>query len=326
MRVLASSKSAVSALEQLTQLQSNFRNQLIKISKIAELEKNETVFNTVSWLRDDGQHGGGERFEASVGSIFNRASINVSQIQYEDIPEKKFVSATALSTIIHPNNPFAPSIHIHISWTELREGKSYWRIMADLNPAIEDKADTQQFLKVVKKVAGKYFDSGIEQGDEYFFIPTLNKHRGVCHFYLEGFVVDPNTPDSYAIDFGQSVIDCYVKLLKDKLLSAAAISAADKQQQLDYHTLYFFQVLTLDKGTTAGLLIHNQNDVGTLGSLPSHINRELLQHWRNEAAPDLKALLNELLSVLPNIPRPEITLEIKQNIADALRRYYHSIR
>lgn len=325
MRVLASSQSAVSALDQLTQLQSSFRNQLIEISKIPELSENETCFNTVSWLRDNGQHGGGERFEASEGGIFNRASINVSQIQYEDIPEKKFVSATALSTIIHPKNPLAPSIHIHISWTELRDGKSYWRIMADLNPAIEDKADTQQFLNVVKKAAGQHFDSGIEQGDEYFFIPSLNKHRGVCHFYLEGFVGDSNTPENYAIDFGQLVIDCYVTLLKDKLLSASPISDADRMQQLDYHTLYFFQVLTLDKGTTAGLLIHNQNDVGTLGSLPSHINRDLLKLWRNEAAPDLKALLNELLSVLPHVPKPEITLEIKQNIADALRRHYRSI-
>ena len=33
-------------------------------------------------------------------------------------------------------NPYAPSIHMHISWTELKSGKGTWRIMADLNPSI----------------------------------------------------------------------------------------------------------------------------------------------------------------------------------------------
>ena len=39
---------------------------------------------------------------------------------------------------------------------------------------------------------------------------------------------------------------------------------------------YLFQVLTLDRGTTSGLLIHNQNDVGIMGSLSLYINKVLL--------------------------------------------------
>ena len=319
MRVSATSDNALSALEKLTQLQSSFRNQLTNLSQYLSTE---TTFESVPWLRDSGLHGGGERFEAQEGGIFNRASINVSQIQYEDQPEKKFASATALSTIIHPINPLAPSIHIHISWTEIRNGDSYWRIMADLNPAIEDSEDTKKFLDVIQKSAGQHFESGIAQGNEYFFIPALDKHRGVCHFYLEGFVPSESTPDNYAISFGQSVIDCYVQLLKEKLIASNKPNEQQFQQQLDYHTLYFFQVLTLDKGTTAGLLIHNQNDVGTLGSLPSHVNLLLLQKWADKASPDLKSLIEKLLSVLPNTPKPEITIEIKQAIANALRSHY----
>ena len=38
------------------------------------------------------------------------------------------------------------------------------------------------------------------------------------------------------------------------------------------HSL-FFQVLTLDRGTTHGLLAHGDNDVGTLGSLPNFVSK-----------------------------------------------------
>ena len=56
-------------------------------------------------------------------------------------------------------------------------------------------------------------------------------------------------------------------------------------QQLAYHTLYFFQVLTLDRGTTSGLLVHDQNDLGIMGSLPAWVDRA---HYR--AHPEAVAL------------------------------------
>jgi coproporphyrinogen III oxidase len=34
--------------------------------------------------------------------VFDRASVNVSQVHYADEPTRKLASATALSTIIHP--------------------------------------------------------------------------------------------------------------------------------------------------------------------------------------------------------------------------------
>ena len=205
MRVLASSKKAQSTLTQLTQVQHYFVDKLTHLST-------GTPFKAVEWLRDAGLHGGGERFEATDNMVFNRASVNISQVQYEDNPEKAFLSATALSTIIHPQHPLAPSIHIHVSWTELRNGKKYWRLMADLNPAIEDKDDTQLFNKMLEQASGEYYASGVEQGNQYFYIPALNEHRGVSHFYLEGFTGNENTPENFAIDFATQVIDCYINI------------------------------------------------------------------------------------------------------------------
>lgn len=319
MRVLANSAKAQFALEHLSNVQQYFVEQLTQLST-------GSAFKPVEWLRDNGTHGGGKRFEASDNMVFNRASVNVSQVQYEDNPDKAFLSATALSTIIHPQHPLAPSIHIHVSWTELRNGQQYWRLMADLNPAIEDEADTAVFNQVLKDASGEYFESGIEQGDIYFNIPALNKHRGVSHFYLEGFTGDENTPELFAIDFATHVIDCYIAILSNKFSGLAPPSDTELQQQLDYHTLYFYQVLTLDKGTTAGLLIHSQNDVGTLGSLPAYINRDLLASWIAASPAPKNKLVTDLVDLMPKKSSVHINTELKAKIALTIRQHYAQLK
>ncbi|WP_298941297.1 coproporphyrinogen III oxidase [uncultured Psychromonas sp.] len=319
MRVFATSDEAQFALTQLSKIQYYFVEKLEKLST-------GTSFKSVEWLRDNGSHGGGKRFEASTNTVFNRASVNVSQVQYEDRPDKAFLSATALSTIIHPQHPLAPSIHIHVSWTELKNGKQYWRLMADLNPAVEDESDNALFNRMLQKVSGEWFDSGIEQGDQYFYIPALNKHRGVSHFYLEGFTGNAQTPKAFSIDFATEVIDCYIALLTEKFSRLPPPSDIELQQQLDYHTLYFYQVLTLDKGTTAGLLIHNQNDVGTLGSLPAYINRDLLASWVAKSDEAQQPLVQALVDLLPKQKSVHVTPEIKANIALAIRQHYATLK
>jgi len=315
MRQLASSQNAQFALTELSKIQLYFVEKLQKIST-------GTEFAEVEWLRDNGTHGGGKRYQAVNNELFNRASVNISQVQYEDKPEKSFLSATALSTIIHPQHPLAPSIHIHVSWTELKNGQQYWRVMADLNPAIEDLNDTNKFNTMLKQASGEFFESGVQQGLQYFYIPALQVHRGVSHFYLEGFVGNAQTPKTFAIDFARTAIDCYISILTDKLSYLAPPTDVELQQQIDYHTLYFYQVLTLDKGTTAGLLIHNQNDVGTLGSLPAYINRELLESWVTPTEHAQKPLVQCLVDILPKQKHVLITPEIKTQIALAIRNHY----
>jgi coproporphyrinogen III oxidase len=102
----------------------------------------------------------------------------------------------------------------------------------------------------------------------------------------------------------------------------ATPSESAKNLQLDYHTLYFYQVLTLDKGTTAGLLVHDQNDVGTLGSLPRFINRNLLTQWINKTPAPRHKLVRDLIALLPDNNRCEVTTEIKERIAQAMRSHY----
>lgn len=319
-RIRAKSDRAEQAYTLVTELQQRFVEQLNAISaKFGEGKD----FQPIEWFRDEGRHGGGVRFMATDEKIFNRASVNVSQVQYDDDDTKSLASASAISTIIHPRNPLAPSVHIHISWTELKTGKGYWRVMADLNPAIEDLNDKQQFASELEKAAPTEYSDAAAQGDRYFYIPALGRHRGVTHFYLENFSSGNYESDlALARRVGEAAIDTYCKILSAALENRTTPSDADFKKQLDYHTLYLFQVLTLDRGTTSGLLVHDQNDVGILGSLPSHVNRPLLASWKDKMPKPQDLLLQAIVDSLPSDEICPVEDETKQALADSVRQHY----
>ncbi|MGC2047784.1 MAG: coproporphyrinogen III oxidase, partial [Gallionella sp.] len=275
------------------------------------------------WFRDEGRHGGGVRFMATDDTIFNRASVNTSQVHYDDDEKKQLASASAISTIIHPRNPLAPSVHIHISWTELKNGSGYWRVMADLNPAIENSEDKNQFANKLKLAAPQQYLEAAAQGDRYFYIPALGRHRGITHFYLENYSSGNFDTDlKMARTVGEAAIDIYCDILSSAIEKRTSPTKADYKKQLDYHTLYFFQVLTLDRGTTSGLLVHNQNDVGILASLPSHVNRPLLASWKQKMQAPQDLLLEKLIDCLADKEVCVVEDVAKQALANCVRKHY----
>jgi coproporphyrinogen III oxidase len=279
----------------------------------------------VTWGRDGGKHGGGVRYEARDAVVFDRGSVNVSQVHYDDDKSKKLGSATAISTIIHPRNPHAPSMHMHISWTQMRDGEGYWRVMADLNPSIigESDADKKHFSEMLKKVTGELYEEGAAQGDRYFYIPVLGRHRGVSHYYLEGYNSGNFEEDkAFVLEVGERVIDKYIEIVSKKLIDYPTFTEEEKEEQLAYHTLYLFQVLTLDRGTTSGLLVHDQNDVGIMGSIPSHVSRDILESWVEKMPPPQDILVKALLKALPNEMPTPVEEKIKKALAKAVRKHY----
>jgi coproporphyrinogen III oxidase len=310
----ATSKPAARALELVKSLQARF---------VRSLEEwGGASFSETKWARDDGRHGGGVRYGISDSDSLGRASVNSSQVQYDDEPGRSLGSASALSAIVHPIHPKAPSVHIHISWTEMKSRTGYWRIMADLNPSIPSEMHKRQYVEALEKAAPDQFTEAREQGDRYFYIPALDRCRGIAHFYLESFN-SGSFEDDYALaaTVGRAAIDTYIDILQ-KLSKDTPIQEAERSDQLAYHTLYFFQVLTLDRGTTAGLLIHNQNDVGILGSLPPRVDKNLLRSWKSRMPVPQDLLLDRILGVLPNGAICRIDHEVKQHLADAVRGHY----
>ncbi len=321
-RVPASSISAARAHELVTSLQHRFVSGL---EKLAGSMGSGQSFSAVEWFRDEGSHGGGVRYEIADGDLFGRGSVNVSQVHYDDNLEKKLGSATAISTIIHPKHPLAPSVHIHISWTKMKHGQGYWRMMADLNPSNENPAHTSQFLAALKTAAPAQFNEANAQGDRYFYIPALGRHRGAAHFYLENYHSDDTDADyALARTVGAAAIDTYLTILTDALHNPATPTDAQHQAQLAYHTLYFLQVLTLDRGTTTGLLVHDQNDVGIMGSLPACVDSGLLASWIERMQSPQDELLKALIGTLPDTSPVLLDTAVKEKLAAVVRNHYRS--
>jgi coproporphyrinogen III oxidase len=217
-------------------------------------------------------------------------------------------------------------MHMHISWTELKVGGSYWRIMADLNPSIPSDADKKAFMAGLQSAVGDplLYQTGKEQGERYFFIPALNRHRGVAHFYLEEHrSSDPAADERLAKAFGETMAGVYVRIVREALNAHQVITAHDLERQNAYHTLYFLQVLTLDRGTTSGLLVHDENDAGILGSLPSHVDKRLLASWMTKLPPLQADLLGMILTTLSEgDPIALVDDVVKVKIAKVTREFY----
>ncbi len=321
-RITASSPSAAAALALVSDLQRRFVSGL---ERLAAARQSAQSFTAVEWGRDGGAHGGGIRYETADGDLFGRGSVNVSQVHYDDLPEKQLGSASAISTIIHPRHPLAPSVHIHISWTEMKNGAGYWRMMADLNPSHEEPAHTQRFLAAMQAAAPALFDDAVARGDRYFHIPALQRHRGVAYFYLEQFNSgDADADRALAVRVGEAAIDTYLEILADALAGAPEPSQAQRTRQLAYHTLYFFQVLTLDRGTTTGLLVHDQNDLGIMGSLPASVDRDLLVSWLQRMPSPQEQLLKALIAALPGQSPALVDGDVKRRLAAVVRSHYRA--
>ena len=319
-RIPAASDGSAKALELVSVLQGRF---VTGLEKLAAEHASLQSFEPVEWGRDEGIHGGGIRYETADGKLYGRGSVNVSQVHYDDMPDKKLGSANAISTIIHPVHPLAPSVHIHISWTEMKRGKGYWRMMADLNPSHENKVHTARFLAALQAAAPEQYDEAVAQGGRYFMIPALGRHRGVAHFYLENYHTGDAAADyQLAKTVGEAAIDTYLEILQDALHHAAEPTKEQRAVQLAYHTLYFFQVLTLDRGTTTGLLVHDQNDVGIMGSLPAYVDRRLLSTWLDRVESPQDQLLEALIAELPDSAPVLVDATVKQKLAAVVRRHY----
>ena len=336
----ASSPYAARALDVFTTLQARFAD---GINSLSERYADGSALRSTAWLRDGGAHGGGWRREDTMRGVLNRGSLNISSVHYDDLPEKRLSSATALSCIIHPRHPRAPSLHTHISWTELRDGTGGWRLMADLNPSLVVEAQRDRFSREVEEslieLNAEQRRHAREQGDRYFWIPTLKRHRGVAHFYLEQWNSgDFETDLTLATRFGQRVIDTYLDIF-DTSLSASpqgerAPSAVERQAQLKYHSAYFLQVLTLDRGTSSGLLVHDQNDVGILGSLPQQVSRAQLRAWVKLQPQPQDELLTRLIDALPRDQSADdlqlkaevatLTPAVRAHLAEIVRQHYRA--
>lgn len=78
-------------------------------------------------------------------------------------------------------------------------------------------------------------------------------------------------------------------------------------------------MLTPDRGATSGLMLHDQNDLGIMESLPAHVDRELLASWADKVDPVQRPPVNALVAGLA--PDGPVTDDARLQLATALRAF-----
>ena len=118
------------------------------------------------------------------------------------------------------------------------------------------------------------------------------------------------------------MIDVYCAIVFEALETVGEPTEEEFESQQAYHTLYLFQVLTLDRGTTSGLLVHNQNDIGILGSIPKYVSKLLLASWKVLVLSPQDKLVDALFMALGEGEKVLVDDAVKQRLADAVRDHY----
>ena len=133
---------------------------------------------------------------------------------------------------------------------EMRKGKPYWRMIADLNPAITDPADVAAFERTLQGVDGMkpcLFSDAKDFGDKYFHIPALNRSRGASHCFLA--VVDAaemggeEAAQAFGKRLAEAAIEAYTGLVQTQLRAhpEESVTEAERQMKLDYLTVSQYQ-------------------------------------------------------------------------------------
>lgn len=141
------------------------------------------------WVRPEG--GGGRTRVITGGNVFEKGGVNISTVhgqlpaamqQAFGVPESDFF-ACGLSLVIHPLNPYVPTVHANWRYFELydKAGKkldSWFGGGSDLTPYYLFEEDARHFHGTLKQTmepfGSELYAKYKQHCDEYF----VNKHRG----------------------------------------------------------------------------------------------------------------------------------------------------
>ncbi len=160
-----------------------------KICKGLEEEDGKAKFVSDKWERPGG--GGGDTRVISNGNIFEKGGVNTSIVHGDLTPQAaqqlnvngKSFFACGLSLVIHPFNPFVPTVHANWRYFELYDQNglpvdAWFGGGTDLTPYYLVEEDAIHFHSIQKKSCDRFGDSLYpkfkEQCDQYF----INHHRG----------------------------------------------------------------------------------------------------------------------------------------------------
>ncbi|KAJ7562825.1 hypothetical protein O6H91_03G085600 [Diphasiastrum complanatum] len=184
------------------------------------------------WTRAGG--GGGISRVLQNGNVWEKAGVNVSVV-YGTMPPEAYRAATGsgsgtsaipvnkagripffaagISSVMHPKNPFAPTVHFNYRYfeTDAPEGvdgapRSWWfGGGTDLTPSYIIEEDVSHFHKIQKQACDKfdpeYYPKFKKWCDNYFLIKHRGERRGLGGIFFDD-LNDRDPADLFAFSTG----------------------------------------------------------------------------------------------------------------------------
>jgi coproporphyrinogen III oxidase len=245
----------------------------------------KATFREDRWQREEG--GGGKSRVIENGGVFEKGGVNTSVVhgplplamqQSFGVGDSNFF-ACGLSLVIHPLNPYVPTVHANWRYFELydKEGTSidsWFGGGADLTPYYLFKDDAKHFHQVFKNAMDPFgaelYPKYKQHCDEYF----VNKHRnseargigGVFYDYLR-----PQGADNAERLFqfqqanGNAFLSAYLPIVEKR--RDISYGDQEKEWQEIRRGRYVEFNLIHDRGTLFGLKTNGRTE-SILMSLP----------------------------------------------------------
>jgi coproporphyrinogen III oxidase len=256
-------------------------------------------FREDSWKRDGG--GGGRSRVLTGGKIFEKAGVNFSDVHGELRPDfsgalpgdgQRF-RATGVSLVIHPRNPYVPTVHANFRRIE-RGSVGWFGGGADLTPYYVDPKDATHFHKTLKTACNKGGGEGAYDRykawcDRYFFIAHRNEPRGIGGVFFDylgagaettkretnlepaAFEATPESTFAFVREVGDAFLEAYLPIVNRH--KDAEFGDRERRWQLHRRGRYVEFNLVYDRGTVFGLRTDGRVE-SILMSLPPEVTWE----------------------------------------------------
>ena len=147
------------------------------------------------WQREGG--GGGRTRVIEGGALFEKGGVNFSEV-YGELNESFAARmragtgtefyATGISLVLHPINPFVPTVHANFRYLERGSG-GWFGGGSDLTPYYPYIEDVIHFHRTLKQACDRFDPSFYprfkKECDDYFFIKHRDESRGVGGVFFD---------------------------------------------------------------------------------------------------------------------------------------------
>lgn len=277
--------------------------------EIEELEGN-AHFKEELWDRPGG--GGGRTRVIQNGTVFEKGGVNISHVHGElpkSMREKLQVSeapfaACGLSLVLHPRNPFVPTVHANWRYFELynAEGEivdQWFGGGQDLTPYYFFEEDAIHFHQICKAACDRhdadFYPRFKKHCDEYFYNQHREEARGVGGLFFDYLRPTGERAIEGWYDFVTSVGDrfneAYFPIVKRRM--EWNYSLEERKWQEIRRGRYVEFNLVYDRGTLFGLKTNGRIE-SILMSLPPVVQ------WPYDFHPQKDSREAKLVEVLKN--------------------------